>query len=78
MLYKHDINGFKDATGIEIEEMKKNGWYEYSYEQLKADIAKKHEKADNITQSKDAIEGTTDQPSGNVEPVKRRGRPKGI
>ena len=77
MLYKHDIHGFKDAIGIEIDDMKKNGWYEYSYEQLKADIAKKHEKADNTDQSQDEVEGITAQPSGNVEPVKRRGRPRG-
>lgn len=32
---------------------------------------------DNPPQSQDEVEGITAQPSGNVEPVKRRGRPRG-
>lgn len=78
MLMKHDEHGFKDAVGIEVEDMKKNGWYEYSYEQLKVDIANKHKKPDNTVQSKDVNEGTPAQPSGTQEPEKRRGRPKGV
>lgn len=44
MLMKHDLNGLKDASGAEVEEMKKNGWYEYGYEQHAKDCAAKYAK----------------------------------
>ena len=31
MLMRHDEHGWHNANGIEIEEMKKNGWIESSY-----------------------------------------------
>lgn len=33
MLMRHPDNGWHNASGIEVEEMKKNGWIESSYEE---------------------------------------------
>lgn len=47
MLMRHDVNGWHNASGPEIEDMKKNGWIESSYEEYKKVIdakkAPKHE-----------------------------------
>jgi len=77
MLMRHDLNGWHDAAGADIEEMKKNGWRESSYEEHAAAVAKKLQKKDNAPQSKDELEGNPALPSGEA-PVKRRGRPKGV
>lgn len=64
MLMKHDLNGLKDASGSEVEEMKKNGWYEYSYEQHAKDCAAKYAKnaekvseSDTIKPTREAVKG---------------------
>lgn len=41
MLMKHEKHGWHNALGIEVEDMKKNGWEESSYDELKAIIAAK-------------------------------------
>jgi len=77
MLMKHENGGWHDASGHEVEEMKKNGWIESSYKEYAAVVAKKTQKPDNTPQSQDEVEGNKAQPSGNYDPVKRRGRPRG-
>jgi len=77
MLMKHDNGGWHDASGAEVEDMKKNGWVESSYNEYAAVVAKKTQKQDNAPQSKDENEGTPALPSGDTL-AKRRGRPKGV
>lgn len=77
MLMKHDINGLKDATGFEIEAMKKNGWYEYGYENFYADVAKKKQTMDNAVQPESVTDGNHAEPSGD-SPKKRGRKPKGV
>jgi len=74
MILKHDKHGYHNATGSEVESMKKNGWYEITIEQRLAEIANKGKIVDNDRQSKDVIEGSPARPSGE-QPAKRRGRP---
>lgn len=76
MLMKHNEHGLKDAVGMEVAEMKKNGWFEYSYAQFHADVAKKTQIPDNADQPQEVVTGEDAQPAS--APVKRRGRkPKG-
>jgi hypothetical protein len=73
---RHDIHGWAHANGLEIIELKKNGWRESSHEEHAVEVAKKLKKHDNSHQSNDELEGTSALPSG--EPLaKRRGRQKG-
>lgn len=57
MLMRHDQHGWHNAGGIEVEEMKKNGWIESSYEELQKVIdAKKKPQNDVIITAQDAPE----------------------
>ncbi len=78
MLMRHDLNGWHEATGAEVEDMKKNGWRESSYKEHSEEILKKLELKYNAKQSKDVSEGNTAAPSGESSIFKRRGRPKGV
>lgn len=71
---RHDIHGWTHANGVEIVEMKKNGWRESSYKEHAAEVAKKLKLSDNPPQSTDVAEGNIAKPSGE-HPAKRRGRP---
>lgn len=42
MLMKHSEHGWQNASSLEAEEMKKNGWAESSYEELANVIAAKN------------------------------------
>lgn len=73
MFMKHDKHGLHDATGAEVEAMKKDGWYYYGYEAFYADVAKKRGLSDNAAQPQPAETGEQAQPKS--QPAKRRGRP---
>lgn len=78
MLMFHKECGWHNATSIEAEEMKKNGWVESSLEEHAKIVANKHKKTDNVNQSEDEAEGTFAIPSGNQAEPRRRGRkPRG-
>ena len=51
MLMRHPDNGWHNASSLEVEEMKKNGWIESSNEEYQKVIAAKKmpKKVDNIT-----------------------------
>lgn len=42
MLMRHENHGWHNAVGSEIEEMKKNGWIESSYEEHAKFVAAKY------------------------------------
>lgn len=46
MLMRHEVNGWHNASGLEVEEMKKNGWIEVTEAEHLAIIAAKRKAKD--------------------------------
>lgn len=49
MLMRHPNHGWHDASGADVEVMKKNGWIESSYEEHAKVVAAKHATKDSTS-----------------------------